>query len=169
PLARLEKPVVAAVNGHAHGAGFSLALAADVIYAAESAVFSLAFTKLGLVPDTGALYFLPRLIGLSRAKELVFSARRISAAEAHDLGLVNHVVPDGDLLKVAGDFARTVASGASVALGMTKRLLDQSPTLSLDDMVEFESYAQSIAISTEDHAEGVRSFKEKRAPHYTGS
>lgn len=169
PLARLEQPVVAAVNGHAHGAGFSLALACDLIYAAESAVFSLPFTKLGLVPDTGSLYFLPRLIGLSRAKELVFSGRRLTAAEACELGLVTRVVPDGELATAAGEFARTVASGASVALGMTKRLLDQSFTMSLDDMVEFESYAQAVAISTEDHAEGVRSFKEKRAPHYTGS
>jgi 2-(1,2-epoxy-1,2-dihydrophenyl)acetyl-CoA isomerase len=169
PLARLEKPVIAAVNGHAHGAGFSLALAADVIYAAESAVFSLAFTKLGLVPDTGALYFLPRMVGLSRAKELVFSARRLSAGEAHDLGLVNHVVPDDDLQKVAREFAVTLAAGAPVALGMAKRLLDQSLNLSLDDMVEFEAYAQSVAIATADHAEGVSAFREKRVPRYRGA
>jgi 2-(1,2-epoxy-1,2-dihydrophenyl)acetyl-CoA isomerase len=169
PLARMEKPVIAAVNGHAHGAGFSLALAADVIYAAESALFSLPFAKLGLVPDTGALYFLPRIVGLSRAKELVFSGRRLSAGEAHDLGLVNHVVPDDDLGKVAREFALSLAAGAPLALGMTKRLLDQSLNVSLDDMVELESYAQAVAIATEDHAEGVRAFREKRVPRYTGA
>lgn len=168
PLARLPQPVVAAVNGHAHGAGFSLALAADVVYAAESAVFSLPFTRLGLVPDTGALYFLPRLVGLSRAKELVFSGRRLSAGEALDLGLVTRVVADDELAGVARGFARTLASGASVALAMTKRLLDQSLGMTLEDMVELESYAEAVAISTEDHLEGVRAFHEKRPPHYTG-
>src|SRR5206468_9243073 len=106
-------------------------------------------------PDAGARYFLPRLVGLNRAEELVFCARRLSAVEAHGLGLVNHVVPDDDLLKVAGEFAASLANGAPVALGMAKRLLDQSLNLSLDDMVEFEAYAQSVAIATADHTEGV--------------
>jgi 2-(1,2-epoxy-1,2-dihydrophenyl)acetyl-CoA isomerase len=168
PLARLEKPVIAAVNGHAHGAGFSLALACDMVYAADSAVFSLAFARLGLVPDTGALYFLPRQIGLNRAKELVFTARRIGAEEAHDLGLVNHVVPDDELLDSAGAMARELAAGASVALGLAKRLLDQSPQLSLEDMAELESYGQAIAISSADHAEGIAAFTERRPPRFSG-
>jgi 2-(1,2-epoxy-1,2-dihydrophenyl)acetyl-CoA isomerase len=168
PLARLEKPVIAAVNGHAHGAGFSLALACDMVYAADSAVFSLAFARLGLVPDTGALYFLPRRVGLNRAKELVFTARRIGAQEAHDLGLVNHVVPDDELLDSAGAMARELAAGASVALGLAKRLLDQSPQLSLEDMAELESYGQAIAISSADHSEGIAAFTERRPPRFTG-
>jgi 2-(1,2-epoxy-1,2-dihydrophenyl)acetyl-CoA isomerase len=168
PLARLEKPVVAAVNGHAHGAGCSLAMACDIVIAGRGAQFSLAFARLGLIPDSGALYFLPRLVGVSRAKELVFSARRFGAEEARDLGLVHRVVEDDELLAVAMEQARRFAAGPSVALGMAKRLLDQSPILSLEDMAELESYGQALAVSTADHGEGVRAFHERRDPRFVG-
>jgi 2-(1,2-epoxy-1,2-dihydrophenyl)acetyl-CoA isomerase len=168
PLARMEKPVIAAVNGHAHGAGMSLALAADVIYAGESAVFSLAFSRLGLVPDSCALYFLPRRLPVDRCKELIFSARRFGAAEARELGLVTKVLPDDELLPAATALGREWATGATVAFGLAKRLLDQSTTLTMEDMAQLEMYAQGVAISTEDHAEGLRAFAEKRAAVFRG-
>lgn len=168
PLARLEKPVIAAVNGHAHGAGFSLALAADIIYASESAIFSLAFARLGLVPDSSALYFLPRRLPINKAKELVFSARRFGAAEAMELGLVQRVIPDDELLAEARALAAELASGATIAFGLAKRLLDQSSILSMEDMAQLEAYAQGVAISTDDHAEGIRAFHERRPPVFSG-
>jgi 2-(1,2-epoxy-1,2-dihydrophenyl)acetyl-CoA isomerase len=169
PLAQLEKPVVAAVNGHAHGAGCSLAMACDLVFAARSAQFSLAFARLGLIPDCGALYFLPRLVGVARAKELVFSARRFGAEEAFDIGLVHRVVDDEKLVAAAMDQAAALARGPSVALGMAKRLLDQSPMLSIDDMAELEAYGQAVAIGTGDHREGVAAFFAKRPAAFSGS
>jgi 2-(1,2-epoxy-1,2-dihydrophenyl)acetyl-CoA isomerase len=168
PLARLEKPVIAAVNGHAYGAGCSLAMACDIVFAARSAQFSLAFSRIGLIPDSGALYFLPRLVGVSRAKELVFSARRFGAEEAQQLGLVLRVCDDEELIPSATEQARALAAGPSVALGMSKRLLDQSLQLSLDDMAELESYGQAVAVSSMDHAEGVAAFREKRSARFAG-
>jgi 2-(1,2-epoxy-1,2-dihydrophenyl)acetyl-CoA isomerase len=169
PLTRLEKPVVAAVNGHAHGAGVSLALASDIVYAAESAVFSLAFSRLGLIPDTGALFLLPRRVGVARAKELVFSARRFSAAEAEELGIVLRVLPDDELLPAATELARRLGAGPTIALGIAKRLLDQSLLLSPEDMAELEAYGQAVATATNDHAEGIAAFGERREPRFTGS
>lgn len=168
PLSRLEKPVVAAVNGHAHGAGCSLAMACDIVLASRSAQFSFAFTRLGLVPDSGALYFLPRLVGVSRAKELVFSARRFGAEEAQQLGLVLRVYDDEELVPAAIEQARALAAGPSVALGIAKRLLDQSLQLTLDDMAELEAYGLAVAVSASDHAEGVAAFRERRAAVFTG-
>jgi 2-(1,2-epoxy-1,2-dihydrophenyl)acetyl-CoA isomerase len=168
PLSRLEKPVVAAVNGHAHGAGCSLVMACDIVFAARSAQFSLAFSRLGLIPDSGALYFLPRLVGVSRAKDLVFGARRFGAEEAQQLGLVLRVFDDEELLPAATEQARTLAAGPTVALGMAKRLLDQSLQLSLDDMAELESYGQAVAVSSLDHAEGVAAFRDKRPAAFAG-
>jgi 2-(1,2-epoxy-1,2-dihydrophenyl)acetyl-CoA isomerase len=158
PLARLEKPVIAAVNGHAHGAGCSLMMACDIVYAARTAQFSLAFIRMGLIPDSGALFFLPRLVGLRRAKELVFTARRFGADEARELGLVDNVCDDDRLLAVAMEQARALANGPAVQLGMAKRLLDQAPLTSLEDMCELEAYAQAVAVSTERHSEAVRDF-----------
>ena len=168
PLARLEKPVIAAVNGHCHGLGLSLALACDIVYAAESAVFSMAFTRVGLVPDGAAIYHLPRIVGLSRAKELVLTGRRFGADEARELGIAAHVTPDGELIAVALEAARTLAQGATLALGLSKRLLDQAPLLSLDDAAELEAYGQALMMATEDHAEGVAAFQGKRAAVFQG-
>lgn len=168
PLAQLEKPVVAAINGHAHGAGMSLALATDIIVASEEAVMSLAFTNVAVVPDSGALYFLSRQIGRSHAKELLFTARRLTAREALEVGLVNRVVPHADLERVSRELALSLASGPTVALGLAKRMLDQAPTMSFEDMVELEAYAQAIAMSTDDHREAVTAFREKRSPNFRG-
>jgi 2-(1,2-epoxy-1,2-dihydrophenyl)acetyl-CoA isomerase len=169
PLTRLEKPVVAAVNGHAFGAGFSLALAADIALVADGAKLCFAFSKVGLVPDSGALFHLPRLVGLNRAKELVFTARVLTAAEAAELGLVNRVVPADDLFAEAMGLARDLARGPSVAFGLAKTLLNQSPLMRFEDMIELEAYAIAIATSTADHAEGIAAFLEKRPATFEGS
>ncbi len=169
PLAQLEKPVVAAVNGHAHGAGVSLALAADIIVASEEAVLSLAFSRVAVVPDSGALYFLSRQLGRSQAKDLLFTGRSLTAIEALEIGLVNRVVPHADLEVAANELARTLAEGPTVALGLAKRLLDQAPSMSFEDMVELEAYAQGVAMSTRDHREAVTAFREKRPPAFIGS
>lgn len=168
PLAQLEKPVVAAINGHAHGAGMSLALATDIIVASEEAVMSLAFTNVAVVPDSGALYFLSRQIGRTQAKELLFTGRRLTAREALEVGLVNRVVPHADLERMSRELALSLASGPTVALGLAKRMLDQAPTMSFEDMVELEAYAQAIAMSTYDHREAVTAFREKRSPNFQG-
>jgi 2-(1,2-epoxy-1,2-dihydrophenyl)acetyl-CoA isomerase len=168
PLTKLEKPVIAAINGHAFGAGFSLALAADLVLVADDAKLCLAFAKVGLVPDSGALYHLPRLIGLNRAKELAFTARVITAAEAVEFGLANRSVPSSELQADAMALAADLAEGPTVALGLTKTLLNQSPLLRFEDMIELESYAVSIATSTADHAEGIAAFLEKRPASFGG-
>ena len=168
PLVRLEKPVIAAVNGAAVGAGMNLALAADIVLVSETAMFSQAFVKLGLVPDTGGLYLLSRLIGLNRAKELCFTGRLFSAREAADLGLVNRVLPAEDLMPAAVALAQELARGATAAIGLTKSLLNLAHTASLEEMAEFESYALAVVLSTDDHREGIRAFREKRAPRFSG-
>jgi len=168
PLARLEKPVVAAVNGHAHGLGLSLALACDIVYASESAVLSMAFTRVGLAPDGGASYFLPRLVGLNMAKELMFTGRRLSAVEAFELGLVNHVLPDEEMLPAAREFAKELGHGATVALGAAKRLLNESSMHTIEEMAELEAFGQAVAMSSEDHREGIAAFAERRKPQFRG-
>jgi 2-(1,2-epoxy-1,2-dihydrophenyl)acetyl-CoA isomerase len=169
PLTKLEKPVIAAVNGHAFGAGLSLALAADLVLVAEGAKLCFAFAKVGLVPDSGALYHLPRLVGLNRAKELVFTARIFTAAEAVEIGLANRAIPAVDLEAEALALAAELAAGPAVALGLAKTLLNQSPLMRFEDMIELESYAVSIATSTADHAEGIAAFLEKRPASFRGN
>jgi 2-(1,2-epoxy-1,2-dihydrophenyl)acetyl-CoA isomerase len=168
PLARLDKPVIAAVNGHAHGLGFSLALACDIVIAAESAVLSMAFTRVGLAPDGAASYFLPRVVGLNRAKELMFTGRRLSATEACELGLVTQVVPDEELLPVARKLATELAAGATIAIGAAKRLLNESSMHTIEEMAELEAYGQAIAMCSEDHREGIAAFAEKRPSKFAG-
>ncbi len=166
PLFDLEKPVIAAVNGVAVGAGFNIALACDFIVSSDKAMYSQIFTKMGLVPDLGGLYFLTRIVGVNKAKELCFTAKKISAQEAYDLGIVNHVVPHDDLLAEAGKIAKEIAAGPPVALAMIKTLLNKSADSTLDQMLEYEGYAQTLAYTTPDHAEGVAAFREKRAPEF---
>jgi 2-(1,2-epoxy-1,2-dihydrophenyl)acetyl-CoA isomerase len=169
PLARTPKPVVAAVNGHAHGAGLSLALACDLVVAGESAPMSLGYVHRGLTPDCGMTYFLPRLVGVARAKELLFSGRRFTGAEAAAMGLIAEAVPDGDVLDRARARAVDLTHGATVALGLTKRMLDQSSHLGFDDLIEIEAYSQAITRATKDHAEGVAAFSAKRPAVFVGN
>ena len=164
----LEKPVIAAVNGPAAGAGLSLACACDLRLAASSATFVPAFIGIGLVPDTGATYFVERLLGYSRAFEWLCSGRRLSAADAHAWGLVTEVVADGRLSPRAADLAATLAALPTRALGMTKRLLERAALSTLDEQLELEAQLQAAAASSEDFAEGVAAFLEKREPRFTG-
>ncbi len=166
PLIRLEKPVIAAVNGVAVGAGMNIALAADILIASEAASFSQIFAKMGLVPDLGGLHLLTRVVGLNKAKELCFTARRISAAEALALGIANEVVAADALLPRATALAREIAAGPPFAISMMKTLLNMSSTATLEQMLEYESYAQSLAYVSGENAEGALAFKEKRAPKF---
>jgi 2-(1,2-epoxy-1,2-dihydrophenyl)acetyl-CoA isomerase len=166
PLVNIEKPVIAAVNGAAAGAGFNIALAADMIIASESAMFTQIFRRMALVPDLGGLYLLTRVVGLNKAKELCFTAKKISAVEAQNLGIVNQVVPAEDLLKVARDLAVDIANGPPTAISMMKTLLNKSSTSTIEQMLEYESYAQTLAYTTDEHLEGVTAFREKRAPNF---
>lgn len=162
----LEKPIVAAVHGFAAGAGFNLALASDIILAAEGSNFVLSFSKVGLISDGGGLYFLPRLIGPYRAKELLFNAEPVLAEEAHSLGIVNHVYPLNQFEEEVTKFAAKLASGPSRAYGFIKKIADQSLNSTLDQVLEQERITQATVVSTEDHKEGVQAFKEKRQPQF---
>jgi 2-(1,2-epoxy-1,2-dihydrophenyl)acetyl-CoA isomerase len=164
----LEKPVIAAVNGPAAGAGLSLACACDLRLAASSATFVPAFIGIGLVPDTGATYLIERLLGYSRAFEWLCSGRRLSAADAHAWGLVAEVVGDGRLSERAADVAATLAALPTRALGMTKRLLQRAALSTLDEQLELEAELQAEAARSEDFREGVNAFLEKREPRFTG-
>ncbi|MET7567106.1 enoyl-CoA hydratase-related protein [Streptomyces sp. NPDC005492] len=163
-----EKPVIAAVNGTAAGLGAHLALACDLVLAAESARFIEVFVRRGLVPDGGGAYLLPRLIGPHRAKELMFFGDALSAADAERLGLVNRVVPDGDLTKTAHEWAERLATGPTRALALTKQLVNAS--LDSDRATAFaaEATAQEINMTTRDAREGVASFVERRSAEYRG-
>ncbi|WP_313804698.1 enoyl-CoA hydratase/isomerase family protein [Sphingobium sp.] len=169
PLFRLEKPVIAAVNGAAAGAGFNIALACDFIIASDKASFIQAFAKVGLVPDLGGLYLLGRVIGINKAKELCFTARKVLADEAKELGIVNHVVPHDQLLAEARAIAAKIVAGSPTALAMTKTLLDKASNSTLDQMLEYESYAQTVAYLTPEYKEGVQAFREKRAPDFAAA
>lgn len=162
----LEKPIIAAVHGFAAGAGFNLALACDMILAAEGSKFILSFSKVGLISDGGGHYFLPRLIGPYRAKELLFSAEPISADEAHSLGIVNHVYPLDEFEGKVRAFADKIAAGPATAYGFIKKIADKSLVSSLDEVLELERITQATVVQSDDHAEGVQAFKEKREPDF---
>jgi 2-(1,2-epoxy-1,2-dihydrophenyl)acetyl-CoA isomerase len=164
----LEKPVVAAVNGVAAGAGANLALACDIVLAAESASFLQAFVKIGLVPDTGGTFFLPRLVGTARATALAMLGERLSAADAQAMGMIWRVVPGDRLLDEARAVARQLATQPTRALGMIKRLMNGSTTNGLEAQLELEAAVQGDAGATEDYREGVGAFLAKRAPRFTG-
>ena len=167
-LAALEKPVIAAVNGAAAGAGFGLALACDIRYASETARFRLAFIGIGLAPDSGTSYFLPRLIGMGRALELAYTNDLVDAPTALDWGLVNKVLPPDDLLPQARALAARLAAGPTHAYGLTKRALMHASAGALAEALDYEAHLQDVAGRTSDHQEGVAAFLEKRGPNYTG-
>ncbi|MFF2126987.1 enoyl-CoA hydratase/isomerase family protein [Streptomyces olivochromogenes] len=163
-----EKPVIAAVNGTAAGLGAHLALACDLVLAADSAKFIEVFVRRGLVPDGGGAYLLPRLIGPQRAKELMFFGDALTAADAARLGLVNRVVPPDDLEKTARDWAERLATGPTRALALTKQLVNASLDTDRTTAFAAEAAAQEINMTTTDANEGVAAFTERRTPHYRG-
>ncbi|MEV7504270.1 enoyl-CoA hydratase-related protein [Streptomyces sp. NPDC093018] len=163
-----EKPVIAAVNGTAAGLGAHLALACDLVLAAESARFIEVFVRRGLVPDAGGAYLLPRLTGLQRAKELMFFGDALSAPEAERLGLVNRVLPEGELAKTARDWATRLATGPTRALALTKHLLNSSLDSDRPTAFAAEAWAQEINLTTQDAGEGLRAFAERRGPEFLG-
>jgi 2-(1,2-epoxy-1,2-dihydrophenyl)acetyl-CoA isomerase len=164
----LDQPIVGAINGVAAGAGASLAFACDVRLAAEGASFVLAFGRIGLVPDSGATWLLPRLVGPAKAAELALVGGSLSATEAERFGLVARVVPAEALAAEARAMAVRLAELAPRALALTKRALERSWSVSLDEALEDEAWRQGIAGATADHAEGLAAFVEKRPPRFTG-
>jgi len=168
-LRSLEKPVIAAVNGPAAGAGLSLACACDIRIAADSATFVPAFVSIGLVPDSGGTLFVERLLGQARAFEWLASGRKLTAAEAHAWGLVSEVVEAEALAQHAAEAAGRLAAMPTRAIGMTKRLLEAAGSSGLEDQLEREAESQAVATRSEDFAEGVAAFLEKREPKFKGS
>ncbi len=167
-LHHLPIPTLAKVDGVAVGAGLNLALGCDLIVASSRARFCEIFARRGLTIDGGGSWLLPRLIGLHRAKELALLAEILSAEEAASLGLVNRVVPAEDLDRMADEWVSRLASGPTLALGMTKNLLNQSAGLTMAEAVEAEAVAQSVNFATQDTTEGFRAFLEKREPGFIG-
>ena len=164
----MEKPIIASVNGVAAGAGCSLALACDMRVAGESASFIQAFINVGLVPDSGGSFMLPRLIGLSRAMEMACTGRKVKADEALRIGLVNQVVADDQLLEATTKLATRLASLPPRGIGLTKRILNASLENDLATQLDYEAMMQTTAGRTKDHREGVTAFLEKRPPKFVG-
>ena len=167
-LMTCEKPVLAAVNGVAAGAGFSIALMADIVYAAEDARFKAGFPGIGAAPDLALAYTLPRAVGAMRAREILLTNREVSAVEAQALGFVAAVYPAAGLLDEVLAIADTLACGPSVSFGQTKRLIARSFELPLEAFLEQEAYAQMTAFGSDDFAEGVAAFRAKRKPEFRG-
>lgn len=167
-LASLSKPIIASVNGVAAGAGFSLALACDFRIVSDKASFVQAFINIGLVPDTGNLFYLPKLVGTAKALELSILGEKISAFDAEKYGLVTKVVPSSELGIETENFAQAIANKPTKAIGLIKKLVKKSYETNLDEFLEYEAYCQTIAGNTEDFKEGVQSFVEKRKPVFQG-
>lgn len=163
-LIQLEKPVVAAVDGAAYGGGFCLALAADFVLASPRAKFCMSFAKLGMVPDLSALHLLPRMVGLARAKDIVFTGRAVPADEARSLGLVYEIVPSEQLLASAMALARRISRASAIALGQAKVLLTQAFEISQRAAADFEVGAEAVCIDSDFHHEAVRRFLAKEPP-----
>jgi 2-(1,2-epoxy-1,2-dihydrophenyl)acetyl-CoA isomerase len=167
-MRRLSKPIVGAINGVAAGAGASLAFACDLRVAAADATFVLAFGRLGLIPDTGATWLLPRLIGPSRAAAMALLNDPVSADEAERIGLVLKVVPASELLAEARAVAQRIADSAPIGVALTKRALNAAFDRDFEAALAYEAYLQDLAGATRDHAEGIAAFMEKRAPRFSG-
>ena len=161
-LVNIEKPIIAAINGYAFGAGWNLALASDIIIASDDAKFSQAFVKIGLVSDMGGMYFLPRLVSLSKVKELMFIGETIDAKEAERIGMVNRVVPKDDLERIAKELAKKIALGPLKPIGLMKKVLNKSAYLDLPSLLELEAQAQEICSQTDDHKRSVEAFLERK-------
>ncbi len=167
-LYNLEKPVIAAVRGAVYGIGNALALACDLIVASDTTKFSMAFKKVGVVPDGGAIFFLTQNLGIARAKDLVYTARVVPAAEALTLGLVVRVVPDDKLESAARALAAEMAESATYALALAKKMFHSMYVPTLEQLMEMETLASGAVRLTHDHKEGVDAFKEKRPPKFLG-
>jgi 2-(1,2-epoxy-1,2-dihydrophenyl)acetyl-CoA isomerase len=164
----IEKPFIAAVNGVAAGAGCNLALACDIVLASDAARFGNVFMRIGLIPDCGGHFFLPRLVGFHKAAELMFTGDIIDAREAERIGLINHVVPHAELSTQTRELAERLARGPSRALGLCKRTLNMGINVDLAAVLHAEAEGQGLASQTEDHWEGVQAFLEKRAARFSG-
>ena len=167
-MVSLEKPIIGSINGVAAGAGCSVALATDIRIASDKASFLQAFSRVGLVPDSGSTWFLPHLIGYARAYQMAITAEKVPAETALAWGLVNEVVPHDQLGEITAAWAEKLASGPTRAYGLTKRAMRRAMLSSLDEALEYEALLQDVAIETGDHKEGVAAFMEKRQPVYSG-
>jgi 2-(1,2-epoxy-1,2-dihydrophenyl)acetyl-CoA isomerase len=167
-LRNMKKPVIAAINGVAIGAGFTIALACDIRIASEEAKFSAAFLRVGLVPELGSTYNLPRLIGIAKACELVFTGKTIEAAEAKAIGLLNQVVPAVELEEATLKMARDITQVAPMALQLAKQALYQGLDSELVAQIKLETLAQSFCFKSDDLREGIQAFTEKRKPEFKG-
>lgn len=167
-IIEIEKPIIAAVHGVAAGAGFSLALLCDLIIASEKSSFIQSFVHIGLVPDFAAVHFLPQLIGMQRAKELMFLGDKISAKEAYRIGIVNRIVPDDRLIVEAVQIGGELANKAPIAIGLTKKMMNQHHNKDIKMLLETEAQFQELCYKSNDFLEGVQSFLEKRSSNFTG-
>ena len=165
---KLQKPSIAAVNGHAMGVGMGVALACDIRYAAEMAVFSEAFSRMGLIPGDGSSWQLPRLIGMSNTLLLQYTGDRIDGTEAHRLGIVSKVLPDGELMESAMELAGRLAQGPTQSLALIKYLVHRSLEMDFENSLDLAHVAQEQVRQTEDHKEAVQAFLEKRPPNFRG-
>ena len=167
-LNQVDKPVIAAVNGVAAGGGVNLALSCDIRIASEKARFGQVFTRRGVYPDWGGIYFLPRLVGYAKAAELIFSGEVIDAQEAYKVGMVNKVVPHDQLMEVVREMAERIAKNAPIPISFAKRGLQNFNKWDLAQALDYESYVISVTMKTEDMKEGFTAFLEKREPNFKG-
>ncbi|MDY6932640.1 MAG: enoyl-CoA hydratase [Spirochaetota bacterium] len=165
----IYKPVIAAVKGYALGNGCDIALASDFIIAGESAKFAMAYTNLGLIPDLGGTFRLPRLVGPAKAKELILTGEKIDAKTALDIGIAGKLVPDEKLMDEANKFAQKLAKRSPIALSLAKKAINNSLGTNLYNSLEYEAYMQNICMNSNDTAEAVMAFLEKREPNFTGT
>jgi len=168
PLYNLPQPTIAAINGVIVGAGLSIAMLCDLRIASEKATFTTGYARVGLIPDIGATYTLPRIVGTAKALELMITSDTFDAAEAQQMGLLSRVVPEADLMTAARELADKIAKGPSVAIKLMKQAVRRGIHNSLEQQIEFECFADYICFRTEDHKEAVNSFLEKREPVFTG-
>jgi 2-(1,2-epoxy-1,2-dihydrophenyl)acetyl-CoA isomerase len=167
-MRNIVKPVIGSINGVAAGAGCSIALACDLRVASDKASFIEVFVRVGLVPDSGSSFFLPRLVGLGKALEMAFTGDAVNAEEAYRIGLVNRVVPAEELASATRELALRLAQGPTKAIGLAKRAMNRALSMDLEQLLEYEVFAQETAGASEDHKEGMAAFLEKRTPNYRG-